>query len=361
MHTLAAAAAGAALAVLLHRQLLTWAGASAAALAAGKLRAMEQAGSAAGSFGGRFAPDVEALEYASLYQQHHLHHHANKMQHHPHTHPLPLPLDGNDGNGLQYTGSTGGISNGHGGSTSSLHYQAPYHRGGSSLAGNGSAAALANGLPGAPPGAATPSGFGLGGASTPLPRGWRTMLLLPAKQLAAATLAAAALCAGALTTGWHLACPLLLLGTDRSAALLPAAAVLVAGPGLGAGALARALPGRSGASAGAWLGGLLAGMAALAAALPAARAPESAHPATLVKRFFYPYGMTDTAEALTAGALCAAAWFALAAGSAIKPGSARGGLVLGLLATGLLAGLRLALCSFTPYCLSVHALLQQAR
>ncbi|KAL4422845.1 hypothetical protein ABPG75_009042 [Micractinium tetrahymenae] len=358
VHTLAAAAAGAVLALLLHRQLLAWADASAAGLAARKLRAMEKAGGAAGA-AGRSASDIEDVELASLYQQHHLHHHPTKMQHHPHTHPLPLPLDAGGADGPHYAGTTAGMSNGYGGSSSSLHLQAPYHRGGIALSGNGSTAALAGGLSS---GAATPSGFGLGGAATPLPRGgWRAMRLLPAGQLAAASLAAAALAAGALATGWHLACTLLLLGTDRSAALLPAAALLLAGPGLGAGALARALPSRSGASAGAWLGGALAGIAALAASVAAARAHESAHTATLVQHFFYPYGVTDTAEALAGGALCAAGCFALAAGSAIKPGSARGGLVLGLLVTGLLAGLRLALCSFTPYCLSVHALLQQAR
>ena len=61
--------------------------------------------------------------------------------------------------------------------------------------------------------------------------------------------------------------------------------------------------------------------------------------------------------AAAAGALCTAAIFCFAAGAALKAPSARGGLLLGLAATLLLAALRMALCSFTPYCLSITVLL----
>lgn len=370
LHTLAAGGVGAALAVLLHHQLLTWADSSSASLAARKLESLAAtkrsridadgivlATNGVHGVHGGGGTDVEALEYSSLYQQHHLHHHPHK--HHPHA---PPPMVGGAEGRLEaggpsagYLPGAGGSMNGFGGSSSSLaHQAAPYHRGGASA--NGSALQLAGG-------AVTPSGFGLGGAATPTTRGgWRQAGLLPAPQLAAGATALAALAAGSVTTGWHLACTLLLLGTDRSAAILPAALLLLAGPGLGAGALARTLPSRSSAVAGGWAGGGLAVLAAVAAALSAARAHESAHTAALVRRLLYPFGITDTAEAVAGGVLCVAAWHCLAAGSALKPRSARGGLALGLLATGLLAALRYALCSTTPYCLSVNVLLaQQAR
>lgn len=354
LHTAAAGAAGAALALLLHRHLLSWAGSSAAA-AARKLLAKGGASLGGGGAPGAAPSDLEALEYATLYQQHHLHHSvhaAHPLFRHNGTaqppHPPAEPASG-----------AAGSMNGFGGSAGSLAHQAPYHRGGG-LPGAADAAALGSsgGLtrPGSAldgSGAVTPNG----GAAAP-PRGLRAAGLLPPQQLAAGGAALAALAAGCVATGWHLACSLLLLGEDRSAAILPAAALLLAGPGLGAGALARTLPARRSSTLGACLGGGLAAVAAVAAALTAARAHESAHTAALVKSLLYPFGITDTAEAMAGGALCTAATFLFSAGAALKAPSARGGLLLGLAATGLLAALRYCLCSFTPYCLSVQVLLR---
>jgi hypothetical protein len=351
LHTAAAASVGAALAVLLHRHLLNWAAASAGALA-GKLQKD-------GGANGRGPPDVEALEYSSLYTQHHLHHEVHKQHHsllHPPPHRLQHSQQHQQQNGLAMAAvaaeaaevaSAGGSMNRFGGSSSSLQYQAPYHRGA--------------GLPGSSSGSAVAAnGHSNGnGSITPTRRGGQPfgLLLLPAPQLAAAAAALLALAAGALATGWHLACALLLMGEGRSSAILPAAALLLAGQGLGAGALARTLPTRRGAAAGAWAGGALAALAAVAAAVMVARAPEAAHLSTLVKSYLYPYAHTETVEAAAAGALCTAAIFCFAAGAALKAPSARGGLLLGLAATLLLAALRMALCSFTPYCLSITVLL----
>ena len=391
MHTLAAAGVGAALAAVLHKQLAAWASSSAAAVAA-KLLAGGGAGTATAGKGhggpaaeaaaaAAASEDVEALEYASLYQQHHLHHHPQR--HHPHTHPLPPPashpmhLDAfqqqqqrrqqqqrqqqqqqqghGSANGVapagpeeEYLDRGGGMNGYRGSSVSSLHsLPAPYHR--------GSAVAL----PGAttPPasGAVTPTGGPHAGAGSPARR-WQ--VLLPAPQLAAGATVLAALAAGAAATGWHLACTLLLLGDNRSAALLPAVLLLVGGQGLAAGALARTLPTRSPRTAGAVAGGALAGLTALVAALVVAQARESAHMAAVVRAHLYPNGGADTAEALAGGALCAAAAFTFGAGAALKPRSTRGGALLGAAAGLLLAGLRYALCSATPYCLSVQLLLQ---
>jgi hypothetical protein len=339
LHTAAAAAVGIALILLLHRQLLSWAG----AWVAGPARRLAAKGGG-GAGGGTVGPppsDLEALEYSSLYQQHHLHHSVHA------THPLfrhngeaaPPPPDG----GPALPTPPPGSLNGFGGSSTSLAHQAPYHRGGSGL-----------------PGADSHPRLGPTGAATP-PRGGRHAAGLPPApppQLAAAAAACAALAGAAVSAGWHLACALLLLGEYRSAAILPAAAALLAGPGLAGGALARALPGRSQAALGAWLGGGLAALAAASAALAVGRARESAHTAAVVRAWLYPLGITDTAEAMAGGALCAAAVFLFGTGAAVKPASARGGLVLGLLAAGLLALLRYALCAFTPYCLSVQLLLK---
>lgn len=388
MHTLAAAGAGAALAVVLHKQLAAWASSSAAAVAAKLLAGGGAVGKGHGGDDGEEAQDVEALEYASLYQQHHLHHHVQRQHPGAHapppaSHPMHLdPFQQRVQKQLaraahkqheqqqQQHGGVNGVApagpeeeyldggsagaNGYGGgsSGSSLHtLAAPYHR--------GSAAAL----PGAttPPisGTVTPNGA-LPGVSGSPARRWRAgALLLPAPQLAAGATAVAALAAGAVATGWHLACTLLLLGEDRSAALLPAVILLAGGPGLAAGALARTLPARSGRAAGAWTGGALAGITALAAAVVVARARESAHMAAVARSYLYPNGATDTAEAMAGGALCAAAVLCFSAGTALKPRSTRGGALLGAAAALLLAGLRFALCSATPYCLSVHQLLLQ--
>ncbi|KAI3430545.1 hypothetical protein D9Q98_005138 [Chlorella vulgaris] len=335
LHTAAAAAAGGALALLLHRQLLSWA---ASAAAARKLVAKGGGGSNGGSAanGGLGSSDVEALEYSSLYQQHHLHHQVHAA--HPlfgqNGHAQPPHPDG------YIAAASGGGMNGFGGgsSTGSL----PYHRGGS-LPGAGDVdGGRYGGVPASPL-----NGLRQGGPGLP-----------PPSQLAACMATFVACAAASVATGWHLACSLLLLGEDRSAAILPAVAMLLAGPGLGAGALTRTLPSRHKAALGAWMGGGLAALAALAAALAAARAHESAHTAALVRSFLYPFGFTDTAEAMAGGALCAAAAFCFGSGVAIKPPSARGGLMLGLAVAGLLTGLRHALCSFTPYCLSVQLLLK---
>jgi hypothetical protein len=352
LHTAATASVGAALAVLLHRHLLNWAAASAGAVA-GKL--LKDGGAK-----GRGAPDVEALEYSSMYTQHHLHHEVHK-QHHSLLHPPPRHLQHSQQHQQHQQGltmaavaaeaaevaSAGGSMNGFGGSSSSLQYQAPYHRGA--------------GLPGSSSGsAAAANGHSNGtGSITPTRRGGQPfgLLLLPAPQLAAAAAAMLALAAGALATGRHLACALLLMGEGRSSAILPAVALLLAGPGLGAGALARTLPTRRGAAAGAWAGGVLAALSAVAAAVTVACAPDAAHLSTLVKSYLYPYAHTETVEAAAAGALCSAAVFCFAAGAMLKAPSARGGLLLGLAATLLLAALRMALCSFTPYCLSITVLL----
>ena len=330
--------------VLLHKQLLGWAGDTVAAAASKLLAKAVADGHVHGAHTGS---DVEALEFASLYQQHHLHHHQQK--HHHHTHLLPRPptprapdsdhlgANGHDAAAAAESGS--GPANGFG--TVAAH-SAPYHR-----------------LPGrsTPSGACTPTPEQNGGSITPRP--WRPGgLLLPAPQMAAGATALAALAGGGIAAGRHLALSLLMLDTDRSAAILPAAALLVAGPGLCAGALARTLPLRRGTAAGAWVGGLLAGLTALVAAVTAGWAHESAHMAGLVRTYLYPYGVADTAEAMAGGALCAAAAYCLRAGAAIKPRSSRGGALLGAAAALLLAGLRLMLCSFTPYCLSLNLLLQ---
>lgn len=361
--------------LFLHKQLMAWAGSAAAAMAA---KLLERAGEGPQP-AGRSVADVEALEYASLYQQHHLHHHVS-WKHHPHTHILPASQpthlepfqqrlerqhakQQNGGmNGMTAEAEPAGpeeitlASGGLGGmndysSSSSLHaLQAPYHRG-STTALPGSSTPL-------PSGAVTPSAGLNGGSSTPVRR-WRASgMLLPAPQLAAAATVVAALAASSVATGWHLACSLLLLGEDRSAALLPALALLAAGPGLAGGALARTLPTLRGTVAGAWAGGGLAALAALVAAVTAARARDTAHVAALVRTHLYPMGITDTAEAMAGGALCATAVFCFSAGAALKPRSTRGGVLLGAAAALLLAGLRYALCSSTPYCLSVSVLLQ---
>jgi hypothetical protein len=361
LHTAAAAAAGAAAALLLHRQLLGWAGSGGGA-AARKLMAK-------GGGGGRLpsqrlaSEDLEAVQYASLYQPHHLHHNVQAA------HPLfgrdgaatPPPGHVSNGNAAPHAllpdgpAVAGGGMNGFGGSASSLHQQAAYHRGGmGGLPGVDSAGVL--GRSGGSFADANGAMVSHGGARTPL-RSLRQAALLPPQQLAAGTAGLAAFAAAGVSAGWRLACTLLLLGGDRSAVILPVVALMLAGPGLQAGALARALPGRGGGAFGAWLGGGLASVVAGAAALTASRAREAAHMATLVRSYLYPLGTTDTAEALAGGALLAAGMLLFGAGAAVKAPAARGGLILGLAAAGAAAALRAALCAFSPYCLSVETLL----
>ncbi|PRW32991.1 zinc transporter [Chlorella sorokiniana] len=350
VHTAAAAAAGACLAVLLHKQLLQWASTSAAALAAKLAKGPAMNGTAG-------AADVEALEWASLqHSVHHLHHHVHPKQHHHHTHPVPTshpmhldpfqqqrekqhhgkqhalhphPLgDGElNGNGsvpalhgateegegplsphLALADGPAGSMNGWGGSSSALHRAAaPYQRG-------GSAAGMPGSVTPASSGACTPvPGENGSSSSTALKQLRHSSLLVPAPQLAAGATAVVALAAGGVATGWHIACCLLLLSEDRAAIVLPAIALLAAGPGLAGG---------------------------------------------VVRTYMYPNGITDTAEAMAGGALLTAAALCYSAGAAYKPRATRGGALLGAAAALLLAGLRYFLCSFTPYCLSVQLLLQ---
>jgi hypothetical protein len=395
VHTAAAAAAGACLAVLLHKQLLQWASTSAAALAAKLAKGPAMNGTAG-------AADVEALEWASLqHSVHHLHHHVHPKQHHHHTHPVPTshpmhldpfqqqrekqhhgkqhalhphPLgDGElNGNGsvpalhgateegegplsphLALADGPAGSMNGWGGSSSALHRAAaPYQRG-------GSAAGMPGSVTPASSGACTPvPGENGSSSSTALKQLRHSSLLVPAPQLAAGATAVVALAAGGVATGWHIACCLLLLSEDRAAIVLPAIALLAAGPGLAGGALAGTLPTLRGRSLGATVAGALAGLTALAAAVTAARAHDSPHMAGVVRTYMYPNGITDTAEAMAGGALLTAAALCYSAGAAYKPRATRGGALLGAAAALLLAGLRYFLCSFTPYCLSVQLLLQ---
>lgn len=396
VHTAAAAAAGACLAVLLHKQLLQWASTSASALVAKLAKGPVANGTAT-------AADVEALEWASLqHSVHHLHQHVHAKQHHHHTHPVPTshpmhldpfqqqqekqhhskqrtlhphPLANGEMNGngstaalqgaaeegdgplsphVAHAGSPGGGMNGWAGSSSALHRAAaPYHRG-------GSAAAMPGSITPASSGACTPvlGENGSSSSSAALRHLRHSSLLVPAPQLAAAATAVAALAASAVATGWHLACCMLLLSEDRAAIILPAIALLAAGPGLAGGALARTLPTLRGRTLGAAVAGALAGMTALAAAVTAARAHESPHMAGVVRTYLYPNGITDTAEAMAGGALLTAAALCYSAGAAAKPRATRGGALLGAAGALLLAGLRYFLCSFTPYCLSVQLLLQ---
>ena len=393
VHTAAAAAAGACVAVLLHKQLLQWAGTSAAALVAKLLAAKGEANGAAS------AADVEALEWASLqHGVHHLHHQLRKPHHH-HTHPpVPLlhpmhldpfqqrrekqhhdrqhalephPLANGHGASLaalhgaaeegeapmspqpSYMDGPGGALNGWGGSSSALQQvAAPHHRGGAAAAMPGSVTPLSSGAC-----TPVPGENGSHGSSAMLMQ-WRHSLLLPAPQLAAGATALAALAAGGVAAGWHLACCLLLLSEDRMAVLPPAILLLVAGPGLAGGALARTLPARRGRATGAVVAAALAGLTAVAAAVTAARAHDSPHMAGIVRTYMYPNGITDTAEAMAGGALLAAAAACYGAGAASKPRATRGGALLGFAGVTLLAGLRYFLCSVTPYCLSVQLLLQ---
>lgn len=390
VHTAAAAAAGACLAVLLHKQLLQWASTSGAALAA-RLAKGPANGTATA------AADVEALEWASLqHSVQHLHHHVHAKQHHHHTHPVPAshpmhldsfqqrqekqhpskqqglhphPLANGSMNGNGSTAALQGAAeegegplsphvvhadtppggmNGWGGSSSS----ALHHRGGSTAAMPGSVTPASSG-------ACTPvPGENGGSSSAALKQLRHSSLLVPAPQLAAGATALVALAAGSVATGWHLACCLLLLSEDGAAIILPAMALLVAGPGLAGGALARTLPTHRARTLGAAVAGALAGLTALAAAVTAARAHDSPHMAGVVRTYLYPNGITDTAEAMAGGALLTAAALCYSAGAAAKPRATRGGALLGTAGALLLAGLRYFLCSFTPYCVSVQLLLQ---
>lgn len=78
--------------------------------------------------------------------------------------------------------------------------------------------------------------------------------------------------------------------------------------------------------------------------------PTHCPPQTVLSRFDYPLGFNDSLQALSAGALCAAAALLLSAAGAQHAPAARGGATLGVVAAAAVWGATSLLCALTPYC-----------